>query len=471
MVTFMLDRHSKMPLYEQLYRFLKIEIENGRLHANQKMPSKRKLAFHLKVSQVTVETAYAQLVAEGYLKSIPKSGYFVEPFESNLIKSADRIPSVSPEKHSIKQQNYLYDFRTNAVDINLFPFSTWARLGREVLSQSDNEMLNYTHPQGVYALRQEIVRYLYDYRGIKATADQVVMSAGSEYLMGLIIQLLGRNNIFGVENPGYKKICKIFELNEVKVVPLQLDKHGINIDNLKKSNANVVHVTPSHQFPLGIVMPVSRRTALLNWAHEDDKNYILEDDYDSEFRFSGQPIPALQGLDRSGKVIYINAFTKSLAPSLRINYMVLPPTLLETYRKKFKSYSCTVPNFEQYTLGKFMKGGFFERHLNRMRNSYKQRRDILITQLFQSRFGDKIEVSGQDAGLHLLLNVNNGMNEQQLVQSAKNRGVRVYGLSEYCSLECESIPQSTLVIGYSCIPCTEIEQAVNLLEKAWLPCI
>ncbi|MDD3693575.1 MAG: PLP-dependent aminotransferase family protein [Oscillospiraceae bacterium] len=468
MVTFMLDRHSKMPLYEQLYRFLKKEIENNRLHANQKMPSKRKLAIHLKISQVTVETAYAQLIAEGYLRSVPKSGYFVEPFESGLIKPVDRIPAVSPKKQTIKQ-NYLYDFRTNAVDTNLFPFSTWARLGREVLRQSDNEMLNYTHPQGVYALRQEIVRYLYDYRGIKATADQVVMSAGSEYLMGLIIQLLGRNNIFGVENPGYKKICRIFELNQVKVAPLPLDKHGIDIVSLKKSNANVVHVTPSHQFPLGIVMPVSRRTALLNWAHENDKNYILEDDYDSEFRFSGQPIPALQGLDRSGKVIYINAFTKSLAPSLRINYMVLPPALLEVYRKKFKSYSCTVSNFEQYTLGKFMNGGFFERHLNRMRNSYKQRRDILIDKLLQSRFGDKIEVSGQDAGLHLLLNVNNGMNEQQLVQSAKKQGVRVYGLSEYCSFESESIPQSTLVIGYSSIPCTEIEQAVMLLEKAWMP--
>ncbi len=149
--------------------------------------------------------------------------------------------------------------------------------------------------------------------------------------------------------------------------------------------------------------------------------------------------------------------------------MVLPPALLEVYRKKFNSYSCTVSNFEQYTLGKFMSGGFFERHLSRMRNSYKQRRDVLITQLLQSRFGDKIEVSGQDAGLHLLLNVNNGMNEQQLVQSAKKQGVRVYGLSEYCSFEFDSIPQSTLVIGYSCIPCTEIAQAVKLLENAWTP--
>jgi GntR family transcriptional regulator/MocR family aminotransferase len=466
MITLLFENKIKVPKYEQLYRFIRKEIENDRLHSNEKMPSKRKLAIHLKISSVTVETAYAQLVAEGYLRTVPKSGYFVQPFESNLLNVTPSTPEMQLP-YDKEQVKYEYDFKTNVVDTNLFPFSTWAKLAREVLSESSNELLNVTHPQGSYALRKEIADYLYNFRGIKAMAEQIVVGAGSEYLMGLMIQLLGRKSIYAVENPGYHKIYKIFTSNDVTTVPVSLDEQGLSINKLRETSANIVHITPSHQFPLGIVMPVRRRISLLNWANESSDRYILEDDYDSEFRFSGHPIPALQGLDHSGKVIYINAFTKSLAPSLRISYMVLPPKLLEIYQKNFMFYSCTVPNFEQYTLSKFMSRGYFERHLSRMRNAYKERRDLLITAVHRSKLSESVDIIGSDAGLHLLMHIKNGLDEAQLVAKAKAVSVRVYGLSEYYSFPAQDYPQGTVVIGYSGFNSSDIDTAVARLENAW----
>ncbi|HBL84993.1 MAG: GntR family transcriptional regulator [Clostridiales bacterium GWF2_38_85] len=466
MITFIFDNNIKMPMYEQLYRFIRVEIENGRLHSDEKMPSKRKLAIHLKISTITVETAYAQLVAEGYLRAVQKSGYFVQSYESNLLNVEPFIPE-TPVIYNESQEKYDYDFKTNVVGTNLFPFTTWAKLAREVLSESRNELLNITHPQGSFLLRKEIADYLYNFRGVKANTEQIVVGAGSEYLMGLIIQLLGRKNIYAVENPGYSKIYKIFQSNDVTTVPVSLDEQGLSVNKLRKTKANVVHVTPSHQFPLGIIMPISRRISLLNWASESSDRYILEDDYDSEFRFAGHPIPALQGLDFLGKVIYINAFTKSLAPSLRISYIVLPPQLLEVYQKRFMFYSCTVPNFEQYILSKFMCKGYFERHLNRMRNAYKERRDLFINAISRSNLADSIDIIGQDAGLHLLMQIKNGLNETQLVNRAKDASVRVYGLSEYYNSVIQNFPKSTVVIGYSGLQPSQIDEAVKRLEKAW----
>lgn len=466
MITLIFDMSSKIPLYEQLYQFIRQEIENGNLNSNEKVPSKRKLAAHLKISPITVETAYAQLVAEGYLRAEAKRGYFVQILESGVQNTARIVPQAVCQQNEA-QTEYRYDFKTNVVDTDYFPFSTWAKLTREVLSEESNELLKTTHPQGSYLLRQEIATYLYRFRGVQATAEQIVIGAGSEYLMGLVIQLLGRTNIYGVEDPGYYKIHKIFQSNDALTIPISLDEQGLNANSLQESKANIVHITPSHQFPLGIVMPVSRRIALLNWVNQCSNRYIIEGDYDSEFRFSGRPIPALQGLDHSGKVIYINTFAKSLAPSLRISYMVLPQQLLKVYQKSFLFYSCTVPSFEQYTLCKFMHRGHFERHISRMRNIYKARRDELITAVSRSVLNDKIQIIGHNAGLHLLMHVNNGMNEMQLVESAKARDVRVYGLSEYYAFPGKGCPRSTVVIGYSGFQSSEIDEAIERITKAW----
>ena len=473
MLTVSLDNRLETPLYEQLYRYIRGEIETGRLAAGEKLPSKRALCAHLKISQNTVETAYEQLTAEGYLLARPRSGYYVQRMEAPLRPatpfSPSAVSSVQEEAPSAETASPpLYDFRTNAVDTDHFPFSVWARLTREILCEDSRGLLRAVHPQGDPALRAEIARYLRDYRGILASPEQIVVGAGSEYLLGLAIQLLGRNRRYAVENPGYPKTRRIFEGGGAEVVPIRLDEDGLRVDGLRRSGADIVHVTPSHHFPLGTVMPVRRRMELLRWAEEAEGRFILEDDYDSEFRFAGRPIPALQGLDRNGRVVYFNTFAKTLAPSLRIGYMVLPEPLLALYQRDFLFYSSTVPSFEQHVLRRFLQDGYFERHLSRMRNRYKEKRDRLLEALARHDPGNAVRIRGAEAGLHLLLQLE-GRAEPALTAAAEQAGVRVYGLSGYYAPDGAPPPggMGGVVLGYAGFPPEQIEEAVALLAAAW----
>lgn len=468
MFTIVFDS-AETPMYEQLYRYIRAEIEQNRLGPGAKLPSKRKLAVHLKVSPVTVETAYAQLQAEGYIKSRPKQGYYVEPLEAMPFPSQTEIETITREAEAASA-SWEYDFKTNAVDIEAFPFATWASLSRKVLSEKQSELLKPIDPLGLYILRKEISAYLYRFRGVTADPGQIIVGAGAEYLISMIVKLLGRENIYGVENPGYHKINKIFKSCDSRTCLLPLDQYGLSVKALRETAANIVHVTPSHHFPLGVVMPVQRRTELITWAQEGAGRYILEDDYDSEFRFAGKPIPTLQGLTQSEQVIYLNTFAKSLAPSLRISYMVLPPALLLKYKKELSFYSSTVPSFEQYILAEFMKNGQFERHISRMKNIYKRRRDVLIQSIQQGRLGRITVITGQEAGMHLLLRVENGMTEQQLKNSAGQMDVGVYGLSEYYEqtpVQQQSYPENTVILGFSGMQEAAIGEAVRRLEQAW----
>lgn len=463
MFTIVFQSQGKIPMYEQLYQYVRQEIEQNRLRAGEKLPSKRKLATHLKISLITVETAYQQLLAEGYIRSVPKSGYFVEPLHTQNLQVPQ--PMKAPAQQIEAPHSYAYDFRTNSVETEAFPFATWARLSRKILSQQQKALLTHTEPQGLYALRREIANYLYTCRGIQADPEQIVVGAGSEYLLTLLVALLGREKTYGVENPGYHKIRKIFQSNGSCVKPISLDAQGLQVTELEQSGADVVLVTPSHHFPLGVVMPMQRRLELIAWAKEKEGRYIIEDDYDSEFRFSGKPIQTLQRLTPSQQVIYMNTFAKSLAPSLRIGYMVLPKPLLQRFQQELSFYSCTVPSFEQYTLAEFMKQGYYERHVARMRNLYKERRNVLIEALEKSPFWSKCHLQGQKAGLHLLLTVKNGMTEQQLVDTARQVDVRVYGLSSYYSKG--EAPKATVVLGFAGMKNEEIKEAVARLGKVW----
>ena len=426
MFTPILDSSQRRPLYEQLYRYIRGEIEAGRLAAGERLPSKRALAAHLKISVVTVEGAYGQLLAEGYLRSEPKRGFFVQAVqEEHRSPAPARTLSVpAPPTPALP-----YDFSTSAVDIALFPFATWAKLMREVLSEQAAPLLASPHPQGLPALRRAIAEHLYRFRGIRADAEQIVVGAGSETLIGLLVQLLGREGGYGVENPGYTKTQRILTSCGAAVRPLPLDGQGLRVDALEEAGVRVVHVTPSHHYPLGIIMPVARRQALLRWAEAAPDRYILEDDYDSEFRFSGRPIPALQSLDGGERVVYLNTFAKSLAPSLRISYMVLPPHLLERWRRDFWFYSSTVPSFEQYALARFMERGHFERHLNRTRTRYKARREALLAAARDTGLTRVGSFAGGDAGLHLLLWMDGRWSEAELVARAVDAGVGVAPLS------------------------------------------
>ncbi|MBR5272688.1 MAG: PLP-dependent aminotransferase family protein [Clostridia bacterium] len=460
---FKLDYESKTPLYEQLYMNIKRDIESGAIKPNEKLPSKRTLSKLLKISAVTVESAYEQLKDEGYIYSVEKSGYFAQSISVKppVTSNPDVFKSECKAEHS---QHFLYDLRGEHADIENFPFSVWSKLTRQVLAEQPKKLLQRIHNQGMPELREEIAKYLGKYRGIDAKSDNIIIGAGTEYLLGLLSQLLPKA-VFAVENPGYKKLSLVLNANGAKFKNIPLDNDGINMEELRLSGANVVYVTPSHHFPLGNVMPIKRRNELLGFITRKKNGYIIEDDYNSEFRFSGRPIPTLYSTDNSDSVIYFGTFTQSLCPSLRISYMLLPDRLIEKYNRELSFYSSTVPSFEQYTLLKFMKDGYFERHLNRMRTIYKNRRDAFVTSLKQSDIATKITILGNNAGLSLLIKVD-GISEKELIERAENNGIGISGLSGHYFNDVSS-SDGIVIIGYNSLSVSEIGEVVKILEKAW----
>ncbi|MDL2298328.1 PLP-dependent aminotransferase family protein [Synergistaceae bacterium OttesenSCG-928-D05] len=453
---------NEKTLYEQIYLHYRGQIETGEISAHEKLPSRRRLAQELRVSGTTIDAAYAQLLAEGYIYAKKKSGYYAAALDTPATVESRLIPAAAKD---VMEREYPFELRTNLVDMEKFPFSTWAKLMRQSLTEDAEQLLTPMDSQGDIGLRIEILKYLEKYRGIKANAEQVVIGAGSEFLLSLLVQLLGREHGYAVEDPGYAKTAKILAANGASVYGIPMDREGMSLAALSKSSAKIAHVTPSHHFPLGIVTPVARRSALLQWAYAEGGRYIIEDDYDSEFRFSGRPVPAMQSMDRHGRVIYMNTFTKTLAPSMRISYAILPPDLLTLYQRKLSFYSCSVPKFDQFTLRRFLQGGYFDRHLNRMKSLYRSRRDLFIETLCAGAEG-KICAGGQESGPHLVVTVNNGMDEGALVTAAKNKGVLVYGISEFYR-NAQKALKSTVVLGYTGISEADLITAANLLSEAW----
>ncbi|MBQ8215354.1 MAG: PLP-dependent aminotransferase family protein [Clostridia bacterium] len=476
MITLTLDPKSKTPLYIQLYDGIKQMILEGSLRENQRLPSKRSLSSHLKISVLTVENAYGQLVDEGYLRSKAGSGYFVEHLLPSLKDQKRRASPADRSSHINEQKDQtpvlrpaVCDFSTKGTDTASFPFSIWRSLSRQVLSRPAAQLLAPCPSEGTAELRTAIAGYLAAFRGLTVDPAQIVVGAGSEYLVSLIIQLLGRDLTYGIENPGYYKIASIFREHGVRCVGVPLDSCGACPE--EKALPHVLHITPAHHFPTGICMPAGRRASILSLM-EQRGGYVIEDDYDSEFRYKGQIIPTLAAMDQSGRVIYLSTFTKLLAPSIRISYMVLPPALLEEYQKRLSFYTCTVPVFDQLTLASFISEGYLERHVNRMKKLYKKKRDALVDALDRSSLAPVLRIEGAEAGLHLLLKVENGMSEEELVKKAASCGVGLHGLSEYtlkntpCPISKGATP--CLVLGYNGITEEQIEQSVSLLEKAWI---
>jgi GntR family transcriptional regulator/MocR family aminotransferase len=457
-----LDRTSTHTLTEQLYLFLKQEIMHASIAKNEKLPSKRQLALHLRCSVNTVEGAYNQLVDEGYLIAKEKSGYYVAPLEGIL--NLDRSEK-GPDSTEKKEKPYRYDFSYTGVDLDHFPFQTYRRITREVINASDKDLLCMGESKGLSALRTNIARYLHHSRGVRCSASQIIVSSGTEYLMQLLIQLFDERTVYAIENPGYEKLNLLMRSNRVRYTPLGLDEHGLRADSLQQSKADVLCITPSHQFPTGCIMPVGRRLQLLSWAGSKEGRYILEDDYDSEFRYSGKPIPSLQGMDSMGKVIYMGSFSKSLSPSLRISYMVLPVHLCDVFERKLTFLNCPVPMIDQKVLSEFIERGHFERHLNRMRNLYGQKREALVVAITNHLPHAKIE--GASAGLHLTLRLKHSLHTHSLVRRAAEYGVKVYGLSRYYSQIEEGSMDERIMLGFATMRMEDMEDAVALLKEAW----
>ena len=462
MLTYSFENKGKDSLYEFLYKSIKDDIISGKLRDGEKLPSKRALAEHLSISTITVENAYNQLVAEGYIYSKPKSGYYVSPIVSPEIHSKSERYMYPAEKESISADIYRADFTNNAATQESFPFLTWAKLMRQTMSEKQDELILSSPSIGVRELRIAISDYLFQFRGMSADPECIIIGAGTEYLYSLIIQLLGRDKKYALEDPGYRKIAQIYKANNVTFDYVSLDSKGISKTVLKKSSAEVLHISPSHHFPTGIVTPVSRRYELLSWAQEAQGRYIIEDDYDSQFRFSGKPIPSLQSIDTSGKVIYINTFSKSLTSTIRISYMVLPKELMERYKKELSFYSCTVSNFEQYTLASFIQQGYFEKHINRMRNYYRNQRNSVMAAIKNHPLYSRVKIKEEDSGLHFLMQVDTKLSDEELTHNAKKKGVNLSCLSHYYH-NISTAPQHTLIINYSGLAKDTIEESVEML--------
>ena len=444
-LTTALDAASDVPLYEQLYRSLAAEMRTGAVPAGTRMPGKRRLAVELSVSVNTVDAAYQMLAAEGYLEARERSGFYVQEY---LALPESAAPAAPPKAEAVpKQRPIRYDLSTRGVDPGLFPFRTWARLQKELLYSSP-ELLTHGDAQGDLALRQALAGYLEEYRGVRCGAHQIVVGAGLEYLLGLLAPLLP--GPAAVENPGYPRAKQVLENNGVACCCLPVDEDGLSIRALSDSGAAVCYVTPSHQFPTGVTMPAGRRAELLHWAARcPGRRYIIEDDYDSEFRFDTRPLPSLQGMaGADGPVVYLSTCSRSLAPSIRIAYMVLPEQLLPAWHAKYRLYSSTVSRFEQQTLARFITGGYFTRHLARERVAYKARRDALAAALNTAFAPGELTLAGLHTGLNLLAKLKDPPPDAALRCAAEAEGVQLSLLSDYDLTGEAPSAAGTLVLGY-----------------------
>ena len=459
MLTYNFEKNGGTSLYEQLYQNIKRDILAGKLAPDEKLPSKRMLAEHLKLSVVTVKNAYEQLIAEGYLYSREKRGYYVTPIEKPLTAVVQPMAAETPQ-----ETDWFLDFATNSTAAEYFPFTIWAKLMRRTILEQDTGLLRSIPTTGATELRQAIADYLRQERGMIVTSEQIIVGAGTEWMYHLLVQLLGREKCYAVEEPGYSKIARIYENNGVDLQYIGLDDSGLSAKELAKSGADVVHISPSHHYPTGIVMPISRRQELLRWAAEKPGRYILEDEYDSEFRFTGHPIPTMYAEDKNQCVIYLNTFSKTIAPSIRISYMILPVSLLEEYRGRLGFYACTVSGFEQYTLAQFLTQGSYEQHLNRMRKRYRQKRDAVIVCIETGALKGRATIMERGAGLHFLVQLKTEMPDGELREKAAQQGLRLALLSDYYENR-KKAPAHVWVVNYSGLALERLPEALERLAK------
>lgn len=562
MLTYSFSNKGELSMYEYLYRCIRSDIEAGVIAPGEKLPSKRSFARHLGVSLITVEGAYSQLIAEGYLRAEPRRGYFAcdlnfsgvvsgrkpsllgvgssslataYPTDGNLLpeeglaqayaslaaagrpregrieadgQSATLVSSSG--ENGFNDEAVFADFTGSSVPLGMFPYAAWAKSLRDALTRESERMLvGETGFAGALRLRKAIADHLRGFRGMEVDPECIVVGAGSQVLYNWLVQLLGRNLHYGVEDPGYLRLSRIYEANNVELSHIPLDENGIDMASVVESSADVLHLMPSHQFPTGIVTSIGRRYELLGWASAKDNRYLVEDDYDCEFRLTGRPIPSLQSIDATGKVIYANTFTKSLGPAFRIGYLVLPPALADRFRRELGFYSCTVSAIDQLALARFIESGDYERHVNRLRTYYRSVRDALVSAFQASSFSERVSIEEQDAGIHFIMGISidakipevrksapqghatryrfddvatkNAKDccqptspvaesrwEREFVDAAQGRGVRIVPLSLFYS-KCAAPERGSVrrfLVSFGGIELDSVEPAVAALEHA-----
>lgn len=480
MLTYEIRMRGKTPIYEYLYQCIRRDILTGELKAGEKLPSKRSLAAHLDISVVTVENAYSQLVLEGYIYSVECSGYYVSKLRVlNSVGETSDFRGVYGKERTVQEpfgeeaapglyeeeeaSPYYADLRCNRIGMQHFPFSIWSKLIREVITARDERLLKAVPCRGVFELREAIAGYLRRFRGMNVSPSQIIIGAGTEFLYHELFQILGEKAIYGLEEIGYSYTYELLERSRVNWKQIRMDENGISIQSLEESGCNVMHVTPEHHFPTGIITPIGKRQELLDWAQEHG-GYIIEDNFDSEFRYVNKLTPALFSMDKSGCVIYLNTFSKSIVPSMRISYMVLPEKLMKKYVEKMCYSSCTVSCFEQHTLARFISEGYFERHLNRTRNFYKKLKAQLIQEIQASPLHEIARIKEAEAGTYFLLKLETNLKDEELVSRARENGIDLACFSEYCRNP-QMSREHILIINYSGIRMEAIKETVERLRR------
>lgn len=455
MLTYELGKKNK---YYTLYCCIREDILNGNLKSGEKLPGKRTLADHLSVSVITVQTAYEQLLAEGFVSSKQRKGYFVS--EVGEVKNMRTVFTAQEQR---LEKTYALDLCSGRAPARLFPFSVWAKLMRETLSEEGEHLLERVPCDGDYSLKAAIASYLYRFRGLIVDPRRIVIGAGAEYLYGVIVQLLGREKPYAVENPAYGKVPHTYALNGATCKFVPVDERGVDAEEVERSGACALHVSPSHQYPTGAIMPAANRSRLIGWA-ERTGAYIVEDDYDSEFRLFGKPLQTMAGLN-GDRVIYLNTFSKTLAPSMRLGYMVLPPELYARYRDIYGESANVVPLFEQKALAKMLDGGYFERHVNRLKNHYRGVRAALLEKIAALPVNKQVIETG--GGLHITLRLPDFLNDQAIKDAAEERGIKIKCLSDYLAAPCldPGAYSRVAVVNYSSVEISDLNSVDIGIER------
>lgn len=452
-----------MHLYQQLYCQIKDKILSQQYHPHDRLPSKRALAKDLNLSINTVTNAYDQLQVEGYIYTVERSGYYVEPIAKlfQVESEQPRFPKDLYEK-VVDRKDWL-SFSHMATDGTRFPIHDWLKCEKQAIKNHLHELGDIAHPQGPYIIRKSIAELIRISRGVLCEPEQIVLSTGTQPLMKQFIHMLEKQPTVAMEDPGYARMYTLLSHLNIPIETISLDENGINIEQLVQSEANLAFVTPAHQFPMGTIMPISRRVKLLNWAVQQKDHYILEDDYDSEYKYKTDHIPALQSLDRHEKVVYFGTFSKTLLPSLRISYMVLPPHLLRIYRQVYTNLIPYNHTLSLFTLHYFLESGLYHRHIRKMSNEYSNVRELLIEQLMHV-FHDRISIHDTYSGLHFLVTIQTNRSYDDIEAKAKELQLELYTLRRFLLEKNQSNQgEVTLIIGFAKLQADVIYEAVQRL--------
>lgn len=470
-----IDKTLKRPVYLQLYDYIKNEILNGALEQGQRLPSLRTLAKSLSLSITTIEMAYTQLLVEGYISSRPGSGYRVHPADIARVQQYPPLPALQtaltvqtalsdpqPRELPLEPQQELAQVprqQETLYDLSCFDFVKWKKCANRILNDYPHLLLSEATPQGELELRQEIARYVYQSRGVRCHPEQVVIAAGTQQITSIICTMLQKLSIHKavVENPGYQPVQKIMQERGLELIPTKVESSGLSLTDLPKEERVCVYVSPSNQFPTGAVMPIGKRYQLLSWAAEHD-SVIIEDDYDSELRYFGKPIPSLQGLDQQDRVIYLGSFSSTLFPAIRISYMVVPAPLLSTLMSTITNYAQTCSKAEQLTLAMYMGQGLYQIHLKKLRKLYAQKLQQTVQSL-RLHFRGMVGFLNTSSGIHLLLWISNDHSRDRMLQAAASLGLRMV-LHRYGSED-----RKVIIFYYNQIPLEQIEPIISKLAE------